>query len=412
MFEHRYNPRRANAGQSGVRESPSREIQGNPCCLRARRNYFPQVCDIGTYNLSGSRLGRSSVVGAFLCRAHTFINGHAIRSGSGLSHRENMSKRDSSGASRFSALATLMFIASIGVMGGCGDKASTEKKSATQIAAKVNKGEISLLQINNALQRAGNLPPEQSKVVSKQILEKLIDQELLVQQAEEKNLERDPRVMQALLAAKREILARAVLEQVSSNVAKPDAKAISDFYQNNPALFKERRIFNLQELAINADHEQVAAVQSMLLQKKPINELVSWLKENKVAFNANAAVKAAEQLPLESLPKFQQAKDGDAIVFPTEKGVTVVFVMATQARPLDETAARPFIEQYLVNQKRTELAANEIKQLRAAAKIQYEGDFAGPASGTTQFAVDTSVSTPASPSKDESTIEKGLSGLK
>lgn len=317
-----------------------------------------------------------------------------------------------SGHAVVSCRLLLMVLISAGLVGGCGNKSTAEKKSATQVAAKVNNGEISTLQINNALQRAGNLSPEQSKAVSKQILEKLIDQELLVQQAEEKNLERDPRVLQTLLAAKREILARAVLEQASSNVAKPDATAVSDFYQANPALFKERRIFNLQELTINADREQTSAIQSLLAQKKSFNEVVSWLKDKDIAFNVNAGVKAAEQLPLESLPKFQQAKDGDAVLFPTEKGLTVVFVLATQARPLDEAAAKPFIEQYLVNQKRTELAANQIKQLRANAKIEYQGDFAGSTSATTEPVIDTPATAAASPSKGDTVVEKGLSGLK
>ena len=66
---------------------------------------------------------------------------------------------------------------------GCGK--SDEKKAATQVAAKVNGDEISVHQINNVLTRATGITADNAPQAKREILDKLIDQQLAVQQAEE-----------------------------------------------------------------------------------------------------------------------------------------------------------------------------------------------------------------------------------
>ena len=105
-------------------------------------------------------------------------------------------------AARQATLAVL--VGTLAVVAGCGDK----KDKASQTAAKVNRDEITVHQINFVLQQQRGLRPEQADAASKQILERLIDQQLALQKADELKIDRDPRVVQQLEAAKREILDR------------------------------------------------------------------------------------------------------------------------------------------------------------------------------------------------------------
>ena len=273
-------------------------------------------------------------------------------------------------ASLLAAVAAAVLLAACG--GDKGDKAS-------QTAAKVNKEEITVHQINFVLQRQPGLKPEQAEGASRQVLERLIDQELAVQKAQEQKLDRDPRVVQQIEAAKREIIARAYVERVGESVAKPSNDEIAKYYVDKPALFKDRRIYSLQELQIEAKPEQFEAIRAKLSAAKSMNEFAEFLKAGDFRFNGNQAVRAAEQLPLASLDAIAKMKDGDSVISPNPGGLTVLFLVGSRSQPVDEVRARPAIEAFLLNQRKAEAVQKDLKTLRDSSKIEYVGKFAQPA---------------------------------
>ena len=317
-------------------------------------------------------------------------------------------RRPAAASLRIAALAlaasTAVLLAACG--GGKSDKAS-------QTAAKVNKEEITVHQINFVLQRQPGLKPEQAEAASRQVLERLIDQELAVQKAEDLKLDRDPRVVQQIEAAKREIIARAYIERIGESVAKPTAEEVSKYYNEKPALFKERRIYSLQELAIEAKPEQFDAIRAKLKEAKNMSEFAEFLKANDIRFAGNQAVRAAEQLPLASLDAIAQMKDGDSAVSQTATGLQVLYLQGSRSQPVDEARARPAIEQFLTNQRKSEQALKDIKALREAAKIEYVGKFAegAPAAGAAAASGPAPAAAPAASGLDANAITKGM-GLK
>src|SRR5882757_1096990 len=130
-------------------------------------------------------------------------------------------------------------IAAALLLAGCGDKKDKDKP-ASQTAAKVNKEEITVHQINFVLQQQRGLAPEQAASASKVALERLIDQEVALQKAQEQKLDRDPRVVQQLEAARREVIARAYVDKIAAGAPKPSAAEIKAYYGAHPALFSER----------------------------------------------------------------------------------------------------------------------------------------------------------------------------
>ena len=74
----------------------------------------------------------------------------------------------------------------VALVAGCGDKkdGAAEEKKPTQVAAKVNGTELTVSQVNYALQRIPNLDKEQSKAASLQVVRSLVDQEVLAQKAQ------------------------------------------------------------------------------------------------------------------------------------------------------------------------------------------------------------------------------------
>ena len=258
-------------------------------------------------------------------------------------------------------------------LSACGER--RKDRPATQPAAKVNGDEVTVQQINLALQQR-NLRPEQADAASRQVLERLVDQTLAVQKADELKLDRDIRVIQQVDAARREILARAYADKVGEAAARPSAEDVHKVYEEKPALFKERRIYNLQEIAIEARPDQVATLKEKLGTAKNIGEFIEHLKAQELRFVPSQAVRAAEQLPLSSLEAFSRMKDGQAILVPNASGAQVIVVAGSRSQPVSEEQARPAIEQFILNERRRKLVDDDLKALRAAAKIEYLGKFA------------------------------------
>lgn len=257
---------------------------------------------------------------------------------------------------------------------GCGDK--KQETGASQAAAKVNKAEVSVQEIDFALQQQRGLRPEQAEAAGRQILERLIDQELSSQKAVDLKLDRDPLVMLQLQAAKREILSRAYLQKAGEAAAKPTPEEMASYYEANPALFKERRIYSLQEITLEAAPDQIASLRAQLERARSIGDFIEYLKANGIRFSANQAVRAAEQLPLASLDSIATLKDGQAILSPTPSGAQVIVLAGSRSEPVTLEQARPAIEQYLLNSRRRDIIASDIKALRGAASIEYVGKYA------------------------------------
>jgi EpsD family peptidyl-prolyl cis-trans isomerase len=329
----------------------------------------------------------------------------------------------SSSSGRRLALLTALLLGAALALGGCGkDK---EKKAATQVAAKVNGDEISVHQINNVLARTQGIPPEMADKARREVLDKLIDQQLAVQQATEKKLDRSPEVMMAIEAARQEILARAYFDQLLSTQPKPSAEEAKKYYAEHPPLFAQRRVYNLQEIVMPAQGAPLAKLRE-LAAGKSIDDIVKFLKEQNVRYSANAVTRPAEQVPLEILAKLAELKDGQIGVFELPGAVSVVRVAASQAAPVDEATAVPRIQQFLANKAANEAVAAELKQLKDKAKIEIVSDFAkaedkaAPAEAakpaekaeTKPDAKPDAKADAAAPAPAAVNVEKGVAGLK
>jgi EpsD family peptidyl-prolyl cis-trans isomerase len=307
----------------------------------------------------------------------------------------------------------------------CGNKDGAAAAAPTQVAAKVGSEEISVHQINQVLGRTntGSASPQDVQRMSRDVLEKLIDQQLMVDQATETKLNRTPEVVALIESAKREILARAFAHQITTNLPKPSPEDVKKYYTEHPALFAERRIFNVQELVVPTTPEAPSvldALRGFAAAGKPVEEVAAYLKAKGIAFNGGAASRPAEQVPLELLDKLQPLKDGHCIVLEAQRAVTYVRMANSQSAPMSEANAAPRIEQFLSNQRNGEAIAAAVKQLRSSAKITYMGEFAkaldnaapAPASTAPASTASPAPTAPTAPTLDKAAMDKGVSGLK
>jgi EpsD family peptidyl-prolyl cis-trans isomerase len=294
---------------------------------------------------------------------------------------------------RATATLAVALICTLPLLSACGGQRSS---GATQTAAKVNKAEITVHQINYILQQQRGLRPEQADGASRQILQRLIDQELAVQRADDLKLDRDPRVAQQLQATRRDVLAQAYADKVGEAATKPTPEEVSAYFRSNPALFSQRRIYTLQEITIEAAPEQVTPLRTQLNQTANVAAFIDHLKAQKLRFTGTEVVRPAEQIALANLQALAGMKPGQALLSPTATGAQVQVVVATRDEPVAEDLARPLIEQFLLNDRKRQLLEEERKVLRSAATIQLMGRFADGAASAPAVAQGPAYAAPVS----------------
>jgi EpsD family peptidyl-prolyl cis-trans isomerase len=255
----------------------------------------------------------------------------------------------------------------------CGGKAPS---GPTQVVATVSGEEITELQVNQALERQQGLKPDQVEAVSRKLVTGLVDQEIILQKARDLKMDRDQRVVQNVEASKREIIVRAYLERIAEGTAKPTPKEIQAYFEENPALFKERRVYTFQEVAVQTTDAQRAAIEKQLTTLKSPAELEAYLKEQKIPARSERSTTAAENIPLPLLQRISTLKNGQGLILPANGGLRIILLLGSQDAPVAEDKAGPAISAFLLSQRKRQNVEKEVVSLRTSAKVEYFGKYA------------------------------------
>lgn len=259
------------------------------------------------------------------------------------------------------------------LIAGCGQGRSN---APSQVAARVNKGEISVHQVQYALQRQPRAIREQPEQAARKILTTLVEEELAAQAARAEGLDHDPDVLQALLLAQREVLARAYQDRLASKTRGSTSDEIDSYYDGHPALFEQRRLYLIQETAVEATRAQSKEVEALARSALGAEEIVDRLRAKSFRFETRQFVQAAESLPLALLFPMAQLSKGQSIVVSQPDDVRIFTVLHFQVAPVGRRLAAEPIATYLDAERRRRIVADGMKDLRKAASIEYFGSFA------------------------------------
>jgi EpsD family peptidyl-prolyl cis-trans isomerase len=313
--------------------------------------------------------------------------------------------------------AALVLLAA--TLAGCGNKAKEAKPGQT--LARVDGSEITVLQLNEELARAG-VPAGQQQTASKQILQALVDRQLLENAAEKEKLDRDPKVMQAIERARSLIIAQAYMQKKIGAPQRPSAAEVEDYFNKHPEFFANRKAFGMNELVIAA-HDLTPELRAAADGAKSLEEVAVWLDAHKVKYGRTQVTRTTSDLPPQVSQKLIALPKGQIFIVNEGERAMLIAIADTREAPVTLAVAGPQIEQALAGEKNKELAAAEVKRLRADAKIEYmnkdlaldpKSAPANPAAAV-QGAMPAQASTaPAAPSAstDKAALDRGVAGLK
>jgi peptidyl-prolyl cis-trans isomerase C len=291
----------------------------------------------------------------------------------------------------------LLTVAGLAACGG--DK----QKKVGQALASVNGEEITALQLNEELQRAG-VPAAQQEAASKQLLEALIDRQVVENVALKEKIDRDPKVMQAVERAKALIISQAYMQKKLSGMTPPSKAEVEDYFNKHPELFSNRKQFDMRQLLI-ASKDMNDALKQVIDKSKSLDEVAAWMESNKIGFARAQVSRTTTDLAPELVAKLQSMPKGQLFIINEGERAMLMTIVDIKEVPVKLAAAAPQIEQYLVNTRAKDAAKQEMERLRAAAKIEYLNQ---PAAATAA----SGAASAASASASAAATARGVAGLK
>jgi peptidyl-prolyl cis-trans isomerase C len=258
----------------------------------------------------------------------------------------------------------LMLVTAVS-LAACGNK----DKKAGQVLAKVDGEEITTLQLNDELRRAG-VQAGQEEAARKQLLESLIDRQLVLAEAARNKVDRSPEVVQAIERAKAQIVAQAYLQNVTSKVAKPSRAEIDDYFQKHPELFSKRKEFAMKTLLIPSKSFN-DELKLLIGSAKLLDQVSEWMDQHGMQYVRGQAIRSSTDLPPEAASKLLELPKGQLFITSEGDNKVLNMIVAVTDSPITAAIAAPQIERFLANKTMKDVAGVEVASLRSRAKIEY-----------------------------------------
>lgn len=256
---------------------------------------------------------------------------------------------------------------SVMTLTACGNK---EGKGG-QALVRVNGEEITMLQVNDELNRAG-VSAEQQEVATKQLLESLIDRQLLLAEAKRNKVDRSPETIQAIERSKVQIITQAYLKNILTKITKPTTAEVNEYFKTHPDYFSQRKQYDFQQVIIHAK-DFSDELKAVIDAAQSIEAVVSWLDKHNVRYSRGKMMRHSTDLPEQMVAKLKELKKGQLFIVNEGEKRLLSSITDIKSSPVSAKDAEQLITQYLINKRAKDAADAEIAHLRTSAKIKYLG---------------------------------------
>lgn len=255
--------------------------------------------------------------------------------------------------------------------------AACDRKATGQSVAVVNGEEVSIGELNGELQQA-NLPADaDQKAARQQLLQNLIDRRLLAQDARKNGVDKSPEFISRQRRMTEELLIAMNAQRQAGSQKLPDQKAVDAFIAANPAAFGERQILALQQIVIDppADPKTLAPLKDA----HSLEAVAATLTRLNVPFTRSSGRLDTASVPSEALQRIFALPATEPFVLPANGKLYANVIVGREPVTMSQDDMRKAAMQALRGQSQQKNILDEVKQLRSAAKIEYQPGYGPPA---------------------------------
>jgi len=243
--------------------------------------------------------------------------------------------------------------------------------------AVVNGKEITLPQLNFALDQAKAPENADKNAVRSQVLQQLVDRQLLVEQARSEGIDKTPEYLNRQRQADDQLLITMLAARRLNTAQLPSDREVDAFIAGHPGMFANRETWSLDQVqfATPADPNIVAEMQ----RTKTMDQLIAVLQAHKITFTRQKNRLDTAVIPPELYTRLSTLTPGEPFVVPVGSRSIASIVTGKEPNPLTGDQAKPAAVGLMRKQQTAKSIEGLLKSLKSSAKTEYQPGYAPPA---------------------------------
>lgn len=266
---------------------------------------------------------------------------------------------------------TAIILAATLSLGGCG-KGTDDQLSKGQVVANVDGEDITIHELNAELAGMPIANDAQRDVAKRVVLQRLIDRRILADFAREKKLDESPEFELQRHRAEEQILVNLLERQATAKLAPTTRDDAQRFMAQNPQMFAQRRIYNLDQLLFDMPRDTglLRAMQPL----KSLEEIQALLDRNNIRYQRVGGRLDAAKAPPKLLAAIQKLPAGEVFAVPMGSKVLAAKIVGTSVVPFEGEEALAAAQRAAASQRLQSAITREldpvIKKGRGGVKYQ------------------------------------------
>lgn len=253
---------------------------------------------------------------------------------------------------------------------------SCEKKPGGQTVAVVNNEEITAADLNAELNNSNVPAGEAGKDARAKALERLVDRRLLAQQAKSDGLDKSPEFLNQQRRGTEDLLINMLISRQANTAQVPSAAEIAKYEAGRPGMFANHEVWTLEQ--VNYPLPKDPGVTAKLAAAKSLEEVAQVLSAAGIRYTRGSKQFDSALLPPNLYAQISNLDPGEPFIAPGPDKAVASVISARQSAPFSADQARQLALSQMRREKVNQIVGQRIKELKAAAKIEYQPGF-GPA---------------------------------
>ena len=250
------------------------------------------------------------------------------------------------------------------------------RKAEGQTVAVVNGEEVTVPDLNFALDQAKVPQGADKDAVRAQVLQQLVDRRLLAEQARKEGIDKSPEFLNRERRADEDLLISMLAARRLNTTQLPSDREVEAFMASHPGIFADRQIWNLDQVQYTVPTNPAAITE--IQDAHSIDQLIAVLQKNKLGFSRQKNRLDTAAVPAELYGKLTSLPPGEPFVVPMGNRAIASAIVGKEAHPLTGDEAKPIAVEAMRKQQTAKSLEGLLKSLKSSAKIEYQKGYAPP----------------------------------